>query len=224
MKVLSIITPSNKEFDTTINKILQGSEYKHLKNNLLDFITKIKESISQWIVKIIKKTISNIPSPDSVSNNLANILIIIGLLLIFVIVVIIIVKVCKTFERKSRIKEILGEKISNKTTPSSLRSTAKVFGEKGDFREAIRYDFIAILLLMHEKNIIYLDETKTNEEIYQYLKKNKFTIFSIFEYIINDFNSSWYGHKVYNRETYDKALKSINLIWNEVIAYEEKNK
>ncbi|MBU3144264.1 hypothetical protein [Clostridium sp. CF012] len=223
MKVLSIMTPSNKEFDTTINNILQGSEYKHLKNNLLDFITKIKESVSQWIVKMIKKTISNISSPDSVSNNLANILTIIGLLLIFIIVVIIIVKACKTFERKSRIKEILGEKISNKTTPSSLRSTAKEFGEKGDFRGAIRYDFIAILLLMHEKNIIYLDETKTNEEIYQYLKKNKFTMSLIFEYIINDFNSSWYGHQVYNRETYDKAFQNINLIWNEVIAYEEKN-
>ncbi len=224
MKVLSIITPSSKEFESTINKILQGTEYKHLKNGLFDFIAKIKESVSQWIVKIIKKTISNIPSPDSVSNNLANILIVIGLLLIFTIVVIIIVKVCNTFERKSRIKEILGEKISNKTTPSSLRSTAKAFGEKEDFRAAIRYDFIAILLLMHEKNIIYLDETKTNEEIVQYLIKNKFIMISIFINIINDFNSSWYGHQMYNRETYDKALKSINLIWNEVIAYEEKNK
>lgn len=222
MKVLSIMTPSSKEFESTINKILQGSEYKHLKNNLLDFITKIKESLSQWIVKIIKKTISNIPSPDSVSNNLANIFIIIGILLIFVIVVLIIVKASKTFERKSRIKEILGETIGNKTTPSRLRSTAKVFGEKGDFRGAIRYDFIAILLLMHEKNIIYLDETKTNKEIYQYLKKNNFTMVSVFENLINDFNSSWYGHQVYNWESYYKAFQNINLIWNEVLAYEEK--
>ncbi|MGV8983009.1 hypothetical protein [Clostridium sp.] len=222
MRAISMVTPSKKEFDLIVNNILKGSEYEHLRNNVLDFITKIKEDISQWVGKLIKQTISNIPAPDSVSDNLANILIIIGILLICTIVVLIIVKVSKTFERKSRIKEILGEKIFDKTTPSSLRREASSFGQKGDFREAIRYDFIAILLLMHEKNIIYLDETKTNEEIYQYLKKTKFLGFSVFEHLISDFNSSWYGHSVYNRESYDEAFQNINLIWDEVLAYEEK--
>lgn len=222
MKVLSIMIPSNQEFDNVINKILRGSKYRHLKNELLEFIAKIKKGISQWIEEIINKAFSNIPTKDAVPDNLANILIIIGILLIFFIMVLIIVKVSKTLERKSRIKEILGEKIHNKTTPSSLRSTAFAFVDRGDFRAAIRYDFIAILLLMHEKNIIYLDETKTNEEIYQYLKHNKFNMLLVFEYLINDFNSSWYGHQVYNRETYDKVFHNLNLIWNEVLAYEEK--
>lgn len=223
MNVLSIITPSNKEFDDTINNILKGPEYKHLKNSLLDFITKIKESISQWIGRLINNTIANIPSKDAVSDNLANILIIIGILMIFIILVLIILKVSKTIERKSRVKEILGEKISTKTTPKGLRDEASSFAEECDFRQAIRYDFIAILLLMHEKNILYLDETKTNDEIYQYLKKNKFNEYSVFQYLINDFNSSWYGHAIYNVESYDRALQNINLIWNEVLAYEEKN-
>lgn len=216
-------TPTKKEFDLIVNNILQGSEYEHLRNTVLDFITKIKEDISQWIGKLINNTISNIPAPDSLSNNLANILIVIGILMICTIVVLIIVKASKTFERKSRIKEILGEKILDKTTPSSLRHTAASFRQKEDFRAAIRYDFIAILLLMHEKNIIYLDESKTNEEIYQYLKKSKFSGFSVFDYLISDFNYSWYGHRVYNRESYDKAFQNINLIWDEVLAYEEEN-
>ena len=217
-----MMIPSNKEFDSAVNKILKGPEYKHLKNSVVDFIQKIKESVSQWIGEIINKTISNIKYKDEVSDNLANILIIIGFLLIAAIVILIIVKVSKTFEKKARIKEILGEKIHNKTTPNSLRQTAVSFGAKGDFRQAIRYDFIAILLLMHEKNILYLDETKTNEEIYKYLKKNKFSMFSGFEYLISDFNSYWYGHRICNKETYDKVFQNINLLWNEVIDYEEK--
>lgn len=222
MNVLSIMIPSNKEFDSTINKILQGSEYKHLKNSLGDLIQRIKEEISKWIQKTFNKVISNISSIDTVSDNLANILTIIGLLMIFTIVVLIIVKASKTFEKKARIKEILGEKIYGKTTPSSLRHTAVSFEEKGDFRQAIRYDFIAILLLMHEKSIIYLDETKTNEEIYKYLKKNKFSMLSVFEYLTNQFNCSWYGNRICNKETYDKVLQSINLLWDEVLVYEEK--
>jgi hypothetical protein len=215
--------PSNKEFDSTVNKILQGSEYKHLKNSLLDFVQKIKELIIQWIQKVISKTISNIPDQDAISDNLANIFMIIGLLLIFIIVVLIIVKVSKTFERKTRIKEILGEKINDKTTPSSLRHTAVSFEAEGDFRQAIRYEFIAILLLMHEKNVLYLDETKTNEEIYKYLKKNKFPRLSVFKSLINDFNSSWYGHRLCDNENYEKVTQSINLLWNEVLDYEEKS-
>jgi SMC interacting uncharacterized protein involved in chromosome segregation len=222
VKVHSIMIPTNKEFNSTINKILQGSEYKHLKNNITDFITRIKDEISQWIQKIINKTISNIPSQDAVSDNLANMFIIIGLLLIFIVVVLIIVKVSKTFERKTRIKEILGERIHDKTTPSSLRNKATSFVAEGDYRQAIRYDFIAILLLMHEKNILYLDETKTNEEIYKYLKKNKFSGLLVFEYLTDDFNSAWYGHRLCNKETYGRFFDNINLLWNEVIAYEEK--
>jgi hypothetical protein len=222
VKVLSIIIPSSQEFDSTTNEILQGYKYIHLKTSLLDFILQIKDGISKWIVKVFKNSFSNIHSPGAVSDNLANIFIIIGFLLIFTIVVLIIVKVSKTFERKKRIKEILGEKIDDKTTPSSLRILAASFGVKEDFRQAIRYDFIAILLLMHEKNIVYLDETKTNEEIYKYLKKNEFSMLSVFEYLVNDFNSSWYGHRLCTKQTYDKAVQNINQLWNEVLVYEEK--
>jgi hypothetical protein len=223
VKVLSIIIPSNKEFDSTINKILQGSKYKHLNNDMVDFIQNIRQGISQWIKKMISKTVSNISSLDGVSDRIANVFIIIGFLLMLTIVIIIIVKVSKTFERKARIKEILGERINDKTTPSSLRRVAASFGVKEDFRQAIRYEFIAILLLMHEKNIIYLDETKTNEEIYKYLKKNEFPMLSAFESITSEFNSSWYGHRLCDKNTYDNVADVVNLLWNEVLAYEEKS-
>jgi len=217
-----MIIPSKNEFDSTINKILQGFDYIHLKNGMGDLIQKLKDEISKWLQKIINKTISGISSKNFATDNLANILIIIGLLFIATIVILIIIKISKTFEKKAKIKEILGEKIYDKTTPSSLRLVAGAFGEKRDYRQAIRYNFIAILLLMHEKSIVYLDETKTNEEIYKYLKKNKFSMSFEFEHLINDFNVSWYGHKLLDNKTYDEALENIGILWNEVLNYEEK--
>jgi hypothetical protein len=222
VKVTSIIIPSNKEFENTINKILESAKYKHLNNDMIDYIQNIRQGISQWIQKIIGKTISNISSLNSVSDSVANIFIIIGFLLMLAIVILVIIKVSKTFERKARIREILGESINDKTTPSSLRSAATNFGIKEDFRQAIRYEFIAVLLLMHEKNIIYLDETKTNEEIYKYLNKNKFNNLSSFESLSSAFNSSWYGHRHCDKNSYDKVANTVNLLWNEVLAYEEK--
>jgi len=222
VKLTSIIIPSNKEFENTINKILESPKYKHLNNDIIDYIQNIRQGISQWIEKIIGRTISNISSLNSVSDSIANILIIIGFLLMLTIVILVIIKVSKAFERKARIREILGESINDKTTPSSLRRAAANFGVKEDFRQAIRYEFIAVLLLMHEKNIIYLDETKTNEEIYKYLKKNKFNNLSSFESLSGAFNSSWYGHRRCDKNSYDKVADTVNLLWNEVLVYEEK--
>jgi hypothetical protein len=148
---------------------------------------------------------------------------IIGLLIIVSIIIFIIVRVSKTFDKRARVKEILGETIHEGVTPNSLRGRGADFLKNGNFREAIRYDFIAVLLLMHEKNILYLDETKTGEEIYNFLKKNKFEMAPSFKRLVKIFNSSWYGHRQTEQDTYNEWDSVISLIWNGVIGYEEKS-
>ncbi|MBC8060678.1 MAG: hypothetical protein H7Y18_08425 [Clostridiaceae bacterium] len=217
MIVLSLINPSRPEFEDAVHKILKHPEYKGLKLGVQDYIQMIKEYIATGLMNILKKIFSNIATAGSISETLSTIFIIIGLLAIITIVILIVVKFSKTFESKSRIKEILGEKIDDRTTPNSLRLKAEGFAKVEDYRQAIRFDFIALLLLMHEKNLLYLDETKTNEEIYNYLKKNNFSQLVLFKCLINDFNASWYGHKVWNSELYLIWKNNIGLIWNEVI-------
>jgi hypothetical protein len=217
MNLLTLISPSKTEFENTVHKILQQPEYKSLKLGLQDYIQMLKDYISQGIMNILKKIFSNMATNASISGTLSTVFIIIGLLAIITIVVLIAIKFSKTFESKTRIKEILGEKIDEKTTPNSLRLKAEAFAGSEDYRQAIRFDFIALLLLMHEKNLLYLDETKTNEEIYNYLKKKDFSELIIFKAMINDFNANWYGHKVWNKDLYKTWNDNINLIWNEVI-------
>lgn len=216
MKLLSLMVPSKKEFDNSVFNIVQGPGYSHLKNGITDFIGTIKNMISKWLTNILKKFFNNIDSVASVSDKLSIIFIIVGIMAILAIILIIIVKVNKTFERKRKVKEILGERIDEKTTPRTLRNKALRFYETGDLRQAIRYDFIALLLLMHEHNLIYLDETKTNEEIYKYLRKNGFTMLEVFNYLTHNFNSTWYGNKEFDNEGYKHWSTNLNLLWNEV--------
>jgi len=166
---------------------------------------------------------SNMGNMTSISGTLSTVFIIIGLLAIVTIIILIVIKFSKTFEKRTRIKEILGEKIEEGTTPNSLRLKAETFAKEEDYRQAIRFDFIALLLLMHDRNILYLDETKTNEEIYNYLKKNDFSQLVLFKALINDFNANWYGHKVWNNGLYKIYKDNVSLIWNEVIYNENKN-
>ena len=221
MKLFSVISPPKSEFDVTVHKILQGTQYAHLKNALSDFIASVKEGISQWIMKGLKKIFSNLQNAANVSDKLSTVFIIIGLLVILGIVIIIVIKTSKTFEKKTRLKEILGKKIYDKTTPYSLRAEGDNFAKGENFTQAIRYDFIALLFLMHEKTLLYLDETKTNEEIYNYLKKNDFVMIKEFYNLINSFNYFWYGHKFCSSEDYKHWKDSVNLIWDEVINYEK---
>lgn len=222
-KLLMMAIPSKKEFDFIINKILSKSEYIHLKNSLRDFIDNFKKSIINWLERMIEKKIHNykpIEMPDKVST----FFIIVGIVVIFVLLLFIVIKIIKAFDKNNRISEILGEKIDDKTTPHTLRTKASNYESKEDYRNAIRYGFIALLLLMHEKNIVYLDETKTNEEIYTYLKKNNFNMLSQFYSMINIFNSAWYGHNYCNKDTYIEWQQFLEVLWKEVMSFEQKNK
>jgi hypothetical protein len=224
VRVFSLLLPTRVEFENKTNSILNRTEYKHLKNGLTDYIDKIKEAISNWIVEMLKKTVLKLSPSSSVPDKLSVVFMIIGIVLFMAILIVAIVRITKAFEKKSRITEILGEKIDERTTPNSLRAKGADSYKSGDIRQAVRYDFIALLLLMHEKSLVYLDETKTNKEIYNYLKKNSFSKLSAIEALINLFNASWYGHKNPSLEDYDIWNSNISAVWNEVMNYEEKNK
>lgn len=218
-----LIVPQ-EQFNSTIDNILQRAEYRHLRNVFRDLIDRVKEAIADWVLNFLQKAFSNLKNASSVSNNVSTILMIIGILLILTIVIVIIMKFSRTFDKKRRVKEILGEKIESTTTPESLRTRGTDFVKEGDYRQGVRYEFIGLLLLMHERNLVYLDETKTNEEIYNYLRRQNFTDLQRFKFLINIFNHSWYGHKGLERNTYEDWNKTMAILWNEVTVYEEKSK
>lgn len=222
MKILSSINPTKLQFDDSINKILSKPGYKNLKNPLYDFINKVKHYIEDWLLKMFMKLFSNLSGASSISNKLSVVFIIIGILFVTTLIMIVCIKINKKITKSKKIKEILGEKIDEKTTPYSLKSKAASYEKVGDLRQAIRYDFIAVLLLMHENNLLYLDETKTNEENYIFLRKNNFMLLSTFRYLIDTFNFSWYGHKVCTNEIYQIWKNNMASLWNGVISSEIK--
>lgn len=224
MEFLCIIDTSKTEFNNTIDKIASRPEYKNLANSIMDFVDMIKEKITRFILNILMKTFSNAASALSISKGASTVILIIGLLALLALITFIAVKIGKAFERRRRITEILGEKIDDNTTPFTLKEKAALSLAAGEIREAIRYDFIALLLLMHENNLIYLDETKTNEEIYYFLKRNGFNLLSNFRYCIDTFNLVWYGHKIEGGSVYEKWDGSLSQLWNGVISDETKSK
>jgi hypothetical protein len=220
--MLTVMIPSEVEFEKAVQKILQYTEYAPLRNSLRDFVDRIKDALIEWLDRLFARNNFNEARMPEISDKLSIVFMITGIVIVALIIAFIIVKGHKAFEKRERIKEILGEEITERTTPDSLKRRAAGLREHGKLRESIRYDFIALLLHMHERNILYLDETKTNEEIYNYLKKNKFLMLAPFKSIVSGFNSTWYGNKP--PERIEEWSSNINLLWNEVSSHEGKNK
>ncbi|MFL0269945.1 hypothetical protein [Candidatus Clostridium radicumherbarum] len=220
MKLISLVMPSKSEFEKGVYNIVQSPSYSHLRNGASDFINNVKEGLTKWLTEFLNKIFINVDKASVYSEELSTVFIIFGILIIAAIIIVIILKINKTSERKRKVKEILGEKINENTTPNSLREKALNYYENGDVRQALRYDFMSLLLLMHNNKIIYLDETKTNEEIYSFLRKNNFNMLKNFKVLIDSFNLSWYGNKEIQVESYRVWNSNINLIWNEVVKHE----
>lgn len=224
MNLIVKLAVSQSQFENTVNKVLQRNEYKHLRNAVRDLIEKAKEAIGKWIRGVLEKTFDGLENAPAISSRLSTIFLIIGILVFVGLVVFILIKFDRTFEKRRRVHEILGEKIDSKTTPYTLKDKGTKFAQQGDLRLGVRYNFIGLLLLMHEKSLIYLDETKTNDEIYSYLRKHKYNNLSEFKLFIDIFNASWYGHKEIGEEGYKNFNSKLELLWSEVIKHEEKSK
>ena len=212
------------EFDKAVDRVLSRPDYVHLKGGIQDFFESLKETIGRWLREALEKVFYSLPSSSSVPKNMATVFLIIGLVVFLAIVVLVAVKASRTFSGKPAVREILGEKIDAGTTTDSLREKASAYMKNGEYRMAVRYEYIALLLFMHEKNVIFLDETKTNEEIAAYLEKNDFKPLSVFRNLDRLFNASWYGHKALQETVYEKWRNDSNLIWNRIREIEEKGK
>ena len=221
VKIL-LLTPPKDEFDRVIKNLLNSLEYKHLNNSFANLLERIKEAIGKWIYRLISD--SDIKLSPNFAEGLSMLFLVIGILTIFCIVIYLIVKVYNVFDRRVAVKEILGERIDGRTTPESLRTKAADFAREGVFRQAIRYEFIALLLLMHTKRILYLEENKTNKEIYNSLKKSSFGMSNEFGELADLFNSVWYGHKTCEGAVYDSWKQRVDAVWKEVMGYEAKNR
>ncbi|OPJ62130.1 hypothetical protein [Clostridium oryzae] len=224
MVIYKSLNPSSRQFEDTINSIINRVDYVNLRNGIADFIDNVKQAIIKFLIKIIKGVIKGAVNAPKIADNLSTIFIIIAIVTIAAVLIVIVVKISKTFERKGRITEILGEKIDERTTPVTLRKKAEEFLKAKDYRSAVRFEFIALLLLMHERNVVYLDETNTNEEIYEYLKTTGFNGLDSFKKLINIFNNCWYGHRNSSEQMYNKWIKELTLVWNGVVHSESKKK
>lgn len=215
-----LAAPTRESFDKTIEEILNKLQYQHLRQ-YTDIMEGITEQINSWIKNWLRVDFQH-EEITSTASSISNGVVVIGSILIVLIVIFIILNIKKMVKKDKKVKRILGEIIDEKTTEEELKERARSYKKLGEYREALRYSFIALLFQMHGKNLLHLDETQTNSEIVSMLRRDNFMNIELFEKAVGLFNETWYGHRIVNNDTYKAWEDIIRVLENGVCGCESK--
>lgn len=192
-----------KKFRANLQQRYKGSEFDYS-------ITKPRESFWQKLMAKIYRILQGIFGQKvfSGSANIAGILIrlfaiiLVGLLLYFIIRYILAKNGGFFFSRKNRKIQINQEELHENIHEINFPKSIADFEAAGDFRSAIRYQFLFALKKLSDKKLIVWNPEKTNKDYVSELKaphiKNDFSALSyVFDYV-------WYGEFSIDRESYMK--------------------
>ncbi|MCT4013095.1 DUF4129 domain-containing protein [Elizabethkingia anophelis] len=195
----SVVYPGT--FDAKFKEKYQGSDFDYSVN-------KPKESLWQKFKKWLGELLNDWFQSNSLrgANDLFYVLLrIIAIVLIgFVLYVIIRFVLSRNgnwvFSKKSKKLNPEDRTITENIHELDLPSLIKNYEEKKEYRSAIRYQFLYLLKLMTDKNMLEWDPEKTNRDYIRMLSGN--ALQSDFQKLSFVFENVWYGERTIGENEY----------------------
>jgi len=206
-------------FDESFEKVLSGRKYDILTGrapNLREIFANILDDIyNTYILPILRRLRFNAPGGETAGlpkNTLRNVFITAAVLLAVAAVFFIVRRLRAPKASGKTTREIIEALKTNATTYDKLLSEAAVFAEKGLYRDAVRYEYIALLWVLNTRGVIYLTDYKTNSQIKREIHRNAPPIYESFSDVVGMFNIAWFGHKDITPEAYNNNRARITAL------------
>ncbi|MCB9451045.1 MAG: DUF4129 domain-containing protein [Anaerolineaceae bacterium] len=125
--------------------------------------------------------------------------------------VLVIIVVFIYFARNLQVQPVSIEtaETNDPTTADDAQDLATGHAQSQDYRSAIRYLYLASLLILDERGIIHYDASLTNREHLRYLK-DKHQLYQLAQQVINAFEEVWYGYKPVDEAYYQHFRNRID--------------
>lgn len=192
-----------KKFKENLPSRYKGNEFDYTTSKPREsFFEKLQRKIAQLLRSIFGDTSLETSSQiTSVVIRLFAILVA-GFLLYFIIKFLINTKGSLFFGKKNKKIEINEEELHENIHEINFPQSIAKFENNGDYRSAVRYQFLFILKKLSDKKLILWNPEKTNKDYVSELKaahlKNEFYNLSyIFDYV-------WYGEFSIDEQSYGK--------------------
>lgn len=108
--------------------------------------------------------------------------------------------------QRANLPEVLTE--DDPTTSENARDRAGESEATQDYRAAIRYLYLASLLLLDERGVLHYDRTLTNREHLRQVA-NQTELSSALRPVVNTFDRVWYGFAVVNEAMYEQFRQDV---------------
>lgn len=217
-----MIEISREIFDDAVKGVLEKPEYLYLKYLNNSIISNLKNSLKSRIEQFLESIIKGGKSIH-VSDTTAGILLVLLIGALIFLFTFIYVKLLKASGGSKRIAKLFGTIIDEESSPRGMMEKSREYEKAGDFRNAVKFSFIALLLIMNNNNILILDESKTNRELLRDLKKENAKLSGVFQSLICRFDDVWYGHRTITEDSYGCWKADAQNLWEGVL-HEAENK
>ncbi|MDP4179669.1 MAG: hypothetical protein Q8942_01105 [Bacillota bacterium] len=214
-----------QKVNDSLNKILSSKEFQAHKNGKT-FLEKISDVIQNILDKIrelldrINPPEPNLPiKPRGISSGASVVFQFFCILLLLAIVVVGAYFLLRKLRSERKIKENEdSELLVMLKDPDSVMQQVMEFYSKGDFRQGLRYLYLALLLKLNEQEFIKIDKAKTNKQYLNELYKNEYINYNRVNEFTRIFNKCWYGNRNIDKEKFDRWHKEYSSIIGEAQA------
>ncbi len=191
-----------------VSEILSRPEFQPVKKEKTPF-----EKLQEWLTEKLLKWLSRVaPGADVQSPKYAAVLRVIlyvvlaaGVVLLGVVLYRRFLKRAPKEEKESGKRVILGEVLDEKTTVDELMAEAAKYAQAGDYRQAVRKVYIALLYDMDKRDVIRIEPSLTNRE-YLRAVRAQVRLYPPMRDLTDRFDLIWYGQGTVGAGEYEEFV------------------
>lgn len=188
-------------------EVLERPEYDILTGRTVDYQQIIMEAIGRAVISLFERI--NIRLPDSPEYNpeaLTYVFIVVAIFMLLSASMGVTYILIKRRGRKARqdaySAAIFDDIASNRFSLSDLLRLSKEHADKSQLREAVRYNYIAVLVALNDKQTIKVDKSKTNAQLIRDMSQAAPALLDQFTQVVDIFQQTWFGKKNIDADRY----------------------
>lgn len=199
-------------FDDAMREVLSQSRYDRLTGRALDLKQIVSDALMRILEFILKRLRFNLPDMGGFRTDIyVYVFIAVGVLLLVVITGITLRLLAR--RRKAAVHDLsdLFEELAQKQyTVDELLRLSQAREKVENLREAVRFRYIAVLVGLNERQVIFIEKSKTNAVLLAELNAAEPALAPVFSDVVDTFHHAWFGYKPVAAERYTEFLKNTD--------------
>jgi hypothetical protein len=201
-----------RTFDAAMREVLKQPKYDVLTGRAVDYREVILDALGRFVVGLLDRL--NWLDADAADYNLSffayafiGVAVALTLLTVAAVVYFTLRHKRKRRRQTETVAEWFGDIAEKRLSLDALLEHARVYAEQGEYREAVRHRYIALLIVLHERQWIRVDKSKTNAQLSIEMWGTRPGQSDMFDEVIDVFHRTWFGHKWMDDARYQRFVK-----------------